>query len=332
MTAYATDYSDFQRDSETGTRTASIVYYVNTIALANPLLDPSVPAYNSVHPWDDGCKVDRLQAQPIDATGTNWKVTALYSSDRRFSFPTNQDTTTPLTKTLANSFVPSTVTLPFLYTKYIVTANPGSGFFGSSTPTYVTTEVWDRQDMHQTIYLENAQVKVTLTDYTPAMRKYIKTQQNKFHYLEQTPAKKRWSSLLYYDGSLGAGVTPSFVTYDFYEIWQFNGADIVQTGPRSWQATYSWTRDSGNDTGFGTGLPGAGNSAGTVKPGVRPPFHKYLVVPYKPTYSNGLLIDSDAYIAITPIYSGQAQNLVSQIPSGDITGYAGASQLPGNPV
>lgn len=165
--------------------------------------DIPLPARNSGHPIDTGCILDCYQ---VDTDGAVSSIVALYSSDRRFRFPTNNvSPDTGYTWSLDD--IDLAYGVPYaVKVKELVTVNPPSGGVGPPLPVY--REPW--KDMAENIY-EAGQVvrlvfKVKAQD-VEAAKSVIYTRQNKIHLIGAELWLYRGGSLVYRNGDYEMAVS-----------------------------------------------------------------------------------------------------------------------------
>jgi hypothetical protein len=243
-------------------------------------------------------RVDRMEASPADGgIALTWNVDVIYSSDGRFRFPPANDNSNALYKTIQDTFSRAELVCPYLVRQSI--PNPlGPGQSGPPTP--VTD--WLQGTLKIDTYLENVQIVLNRPTYTFAERAAIQAQQNKYHYLSST---------------------------DTSRLFRFNGCEVCQRSPTLWVYTYSWVGEGGIS---GTLAPDAANGV-AIADGAAVQSEDVLVPPLRYAFGNFVVIPSTGNIRpkikVLYPYALPANGVPTSV---DITGYAGASQLPGNPV
>lgn len=158
--------------------------------------DVPLPARNSAHPIDTGVFLDCYQ---VDSDGAVNSIVALYSSDRRFRFPTNNvSPDTGYTWSLDDQ--DQFYSVPYaVKVKELVTVTPPSGGVGPPEPVY--REPW--KDQTENIY-ESGQIvrltfKVKPAD-VEAAKTVIYTRQNKIHLIGAELWWYRGGSLVFRNG------------------------------------------------------------------------------------------------------------------------------------
>lgn len=236
--------------------------------------------------------------------GTTWEVEVLYSDTGRFRYEPTQDRRNVGFNTIQDASIRQVMDVPYFSVTKASTGTVGT----QSAPAIKFIKGVTRTDLA----LMNPQVRVNVNSFTYEDREKIKSQLNKIHSLNPN------------DGGGFPQIPSKFVSYN-----------AEQHADGLWSIVYSWVQDPGNrklqpgvlqvspvggqftiDIGYADGSPFDPSSGiETLVCGVdRPPFWSYVIMP-----------SVDASIRPTI-------KAIPQYAPEDVTGYEGASRLPGRPV
>lgn len=212
-----------------------------------------LPGFNTSHPDAPALKLDRYAVTQTNSGGIVLEAQAMYSTDRRYSFPDRPPDDAPDFYVFEFSRLTKAINIPIIrLTKMTAAAND----------TAVTKSVYVVEPFPVNHTILEFTIRFNHQPFTPAEREIIRSQHDKLHKINDGVAN-RW--------------------------YLFNGGNDITIAADKEQTTYSWYNDPGTDP-FPVSPPDMSGGKKIIevpdpaalweaKFWVRPPFHELLYIP-----------------------------------------------------